>query len=565
VGYLAAPAREGRGLKTQGLREAGAYLEGRLAAAGVAPGCEDGYRQPFTATVGVKAEKVALSVGGRPLEAASLTPLAFSSSGTAVGPLVLAGHGIVAPELHVDDYAGRDVRGALVVVRRFVPERRGFDTPRLKRTHGDLRHKAWLARERGAKGILVVDWPEGQGAEEAAPPSLESHAPVEAGLLALVVRGAALAPFRAALERREALRGEVTVRLSREEVEAFNVVGRVEAPLESRQTGAVVLGAHYDHLGLGGRESLAPGVFAPHPGADDNASGTAAVLEAARWLSAHRHALRRDVLVVAFSGEEAGVLGSTHFTRAPCGAALEDVVAMVNLDMVGRLRGGKLSVLGSTSSADWEGVLTPLCAGAGLTCAFGGDGYGPSDHMPFYAAGVPVVHLFTGVHGDYHKPSDTVETVHVEGLAKVAHLAATTSAALSARPQRLAYHRASAPTPPGDLRGARASLGTLPDYGGSPEGKAGVLLAGVRAGGAAEQAGLGRGDLLLRLGTHDLGSVEDLLFALGSLSPGAQVELLFEREGARLSRVVTLQAAGPWGAAPPSHGQTDATPGISPR
>ena len=193
-------------------------------------------------------------------------------------------------------------------------------------------------------------------------------------------------------------------------------------------------------LGLGGRGSLAPDSKEPHLGADDNASGVAGLLEAARLLAAKREGLHRDVYFTAFSGEELGVLGSTAWTRSPpAGLAMKDVTAMLNLDMVGRLRGNQLAVLGVESGEGWREVLTPACDLARVRCEGSGDGYGPSDHTPFYAAGVPVLHFFTGAHSDYHKPSDSASRINAAGLAQVGLIVSEVAAELSVRPARIAY------------------------------------------------------------------------------------------------------------------------------
>jgi hypothetical protein len=343
-------------------------------------------------------------------------------------------------------------------------------------------------------------------------------------------------------------RGRVAVRLDVESVPAFNVVGRLAAgaPASQRLPGVVVLGAHYDHLGLGGRDSLAPDQKEPHLGADDNASGVAGLLEAVRLLAARRETLRRDVLVVAFSGEERGVLGSTHFTRSPpAGLKLAELVAMVNLDMVGRLRGDKLSVLGGDSAAEWTELLREPCAQARIDCAIGGDGYGPSDQMPFFAAGVPVIQFFTGAHADYHKPSDTAEKVNAAGLAMVGAIAAEAVARVDLRDARMTYKSAPPPLPKGDLRSFNASLGTVPDYAGPPAGsRPGMLLAGVRAGGPAEKAGLQRGDLLIHLGPHEIRGVEDLMYALLAHKPGETLTATLLRDGKELRLPVTFAEGG---------------------
>jgi hypothetical protein len=305
----------------------------------------------------------------------------------------------------------------------------------------------------------------------------------------------------------------------------------------------VVVGAHYDHLGFGAPGSLVPGETVIHNGADDNASGTAALLEAARRLAAAPERAARDVFFVAFSGEESGVLGSTYFTRSPpSGLEIGRTVAMINMDMVGRLRENQVSVLGSDSAAEWREIVPPLCDGLGLRCALGGDGFGPSDQTPFYAAGVPVAHLFTGVHSDYHRPTDDTERINAAGGARVAALAADLAAALANRETALTFKHEAPPAPQGDTRARGGSLSTIPDYAGPPDGRPGVLLAGVRPGGPADQGGLRRGDLLVELGGKAVRDVHDLMYALGAAKPGEVAVAVVERDGKRVELVVTFGA-----------------------
>jgi C-terminal processing protease CtpA/Prc len=216
-------------------------------------------------------------------------------------------------------------------------------------------------------------------------------------------------------------------------------------------------------------------------------------------------------------------------------------VAMLNMDMVGRLRGNRLSVLGAQSAEEWTPLVEKACDEARIECNTSGDGYGPSDQTPFYAAGVPVLHFFTGAHTDYHKPSDTSDRINAAGAGQIA--AAVAAVALEvARPEaKLTYKRVPSPVGSGDLRSFNASLGTIPDYSGSPAGQRGVLLAGVRVGGGAEQAGMQRGDVLIRLGTHDIGSVEDLMYALNASRPGETVSAVVVRAGKELTLKATFQ------------------------
>jgi len=357
----------------------------------------------------------------------------------------------------------------------------------------------------------------------------------------VIVRRAALAATLARLEKRQGVTAKLQVKLERSESTAFNVIARLRAPTESRDV--LVVGAHYDHLGRGGHPgSLAPDSDEPHVGADDNASGVAALLETAKLIAAHKDELRRDVVFAAFSAEESGVLGSTYFTKNPAaGIDPKHMVAMLNLDMVGRLRENRLAVIGTESAEEWPELLRAACEKSGLSCNGSGDGYGPSDQTPFYAAGVPVLHLFTGAHADYHKPADTVEHINAAGLARVAQLTSELAMGLAASSATLTYKKGATPTPAGDLRSFNASLGTIPDYAGPPKGQTGVLLADVRAGGAAAKAGLRRGDVLIRLGSHDIGDVRDLMYALNASKPGQTMKAVVIRGGQRVELQVVLE------------------------
>ena len=561
VRWLADPAREGRGVGTAGLAAAGAYVEERFRALGLEPGGDGGFRQPFEVRTGLAIGPAThLAVAGTALAADAFVPAGFSANGKAEGALVLAGYGLRDKETGVDDYAHLDVRGKIVVVRRFAPEGAPYDTPEKARRAGDLRQKAWLARERGARAMLVVDLPTrpAKAAADWHPPdeaALGKPRPEgygDAGIPVLMVKRAAIAALLEKLEKKQPVKAELEVALGFTTEPAFNVVARLSGAnvvARRRGTGAkakgrptIVVGAHYDHLGFGDHHSLAPDSHLPHVGADDNASGTAAMLEVARQLSAHVGKLPVDVVFIAFSGEESGVLGSTHFTRSPPGGlATADVRAMLNLDMVGRLRDNKVTVFGTDSAEEWKSLLVPACAAARVDCApVESGGFGPSDQMPFYAAGVPVVHFFTGSHADYHKPSDTADKINAAGAGQIATVVATLATAVGERPGALAFKKIPMPAPEGDVRSFNASLGTVPDYAGPPGGAAGVLLAGVRPGGAAEKGGLRRGDILVRLGLHEIGSVEDLMFALNASKPGETVTAVVKREGREVRMPVTF-------------------------
>jgi Tol biopolymer transport system component len=549
IAFLASPEREGRGIGTSGIDAAGVYVEERFKALGLKPAGDGGsFRQSFPVTTAVKiGPKTQVKLGDTVLPSDAYTVLGFSAQGVAQAPLVLAGYGISEPSLKVDDYEKLNVKGKIVVVRRFVPDAPAFSAPDAQRRHGDLRHKAWTAREKGARALVVVDWPAPPSPEpkdwkmppEAQLPALASEGLSDAGIPVVIVKRAAFEALMPRLTGGKRVDARLEVQLEFEQRPAFNVAGLLEAGAR-KLPGTIVIGAHYDHLGFGGRYSLSPDKHEPHGGADDNASGVAALLEIARVLSESRAQLERDVLFLAFSGEETGLLGSTHFTRQRGAAGMKEIAAMLNLDMVGRLRTTGLSVLGAESAAEWGPFITAACEKARVPCSPSGDGYGPSDHSPFYAAGVPVLHFFTGAHSDYHKPTDVPGSVNAAGTAQVARIVTTLVQGLGEK-STLTYRQVPSPAPRGDMRSFNASLGTVPDYAGLPAGQKGMLLAGVRAGGAAELAGMKRGDIIVKLGTHPIGGVEDLMFVLNSSKPGETVTAVVLRDGKELKLEVTFQ------------------------
>jgi hypothetical protein len=305
-----------------------------------------------------------------------------------------------------------------------------------------------------------------------------------------------------------------------ESVSAFNVVGRLASRGDYPLPGVVVVGAHYDHLGYGGFGSLDPDSKDIHNGADDNASGTVALIETARRLAARSDELRRDVVFVAFSGEEHGLIGSSAFVRMPpAGVQVDQINAMINMDMVGRLGADRLQVLGGESAEEWTDIVGPLCTQLALDCVIQGDGFGSSDHSSFFAAGVPVLHLFTGAHSEYHRPSDDADLIDGVGAVRIVQLIEATVADLTGREAALTLVESTQPAPT-RMRMGGARLGTIPDYAGPADGSPGLLLSAVRSGSPAEEGGLQRGDLIVRIDDVDVGGVEDFMMVLSEATPG---------------------------------------------
>ncbi len=324
-------------------------------------------------------------------------------------------------------------------------------------------------------------------------------------------------------------------------VRGRNVVGLLRGSDPALRGEMMVVGAHYDHLGRGGAFALDPdSTGAVHNGADDNASGTAALIHVAERLA--RRPPARAVAFVAFGGEELGLLGSAQYVRA-MGTAPR-VVAMLNLDMVGRLRNGRLVIYGTGSATEFPALLDSLNRTTGFELALRPDGYGPSDQSSFYAAGIPVLHLFTNVHEDYHRSTDDWQKIDVPGLERVAGFTAEIAAALANRPGRLTFVSLPLTAHGGAATGTGgygAYLGTVPDMSGT---ESGVRLAGVRAGSPAAKAGLQAGDVITRIGDYEVPDLEAMTSALRSHKPGDAVEIVVRRGDQLTTLSATLGTRG---------------------
>ena len=307
-----------------------------------------------------------------------------------------------------------------------------------------------------------------------------------------------------------------------------NVLAVLPGSSPTLQGEVVVIGAHYDHLGLGGFGALDPdSTGRVHNGADDNASGTSALLEIGRLLAGRRPA--RTIVLIAFSGEELGTLGSSFFVQHPVPQPIDSLYAMLNMDMVGRLRGARLLALGAATAREFPALLDSLNTPPRFDLRASGDGWGPSDHAVFFATRRPVLHFFTDLHEDYHRSTDDWEKLNVTGIAQVAQFVADLAWALANRPGTLTFVDAPRPQATTGGSGYGAYLGTIPDMTGSP---GGVRINGVRAGSPAEQAGLKAGDVITSIGTKQVANLFDMTEALRSHQAGDTVVIVTKRNGA---------------------------------
>jgi aminopeptidase YwaD len=567
IRFLSDPRCEGRAVGLAGTERAMRHIEAAYREAGLMPVSRDGYRLPFTVKIGQGlGPESALRVGG---EVARLNsdwvPLNISESGQHEGPVVFAGHGIRAPELAYDDYEAVDVKGAWVVVLDHEPREADAKSPFRRPDafrHRELRTKAIVARERGAKGLLLVADAEAHPETRTRPaplPEFDDRDPVApAGLLVAQVSrayanwllartGSTLDHLEKSISTRLApssrpagtrIAGRIDL-LQRTET-AYNLVGMLPGGDLSRAGETVLIGAHYDHLGYGGVNSLAPGQRLPHVGADDNASGTAGVLALARDLAADT---RRDraIAFACFSGEEMGLLGSSHLAKnSP--PLLGKVVAMLNMDMVGRMRGNALTVQGVDTSPEWDPMVRRHGSAQRLAITTASGGYGPSDHTSFLAQGIPVLFFFTGAHSDYHRPTDTWDKINARGEVRVLRTVAGIARELAVAPHNLVFQAPKAPPPAksggGGKRGYGAYFGSVPDF---TEHRGGVKITGVNAGSPAAALGLKASDMIVRFGGVTIDNLYDLTYALRIHRSGDTVEVEYVRAGTKLVGKTTLK------------------------
>jgi len=570
VTILAADGMEGRGLGTKGLGLSADWIESQLREAKLQPLFEGSYRQSFKVKTGVS-----LAPGNdlSGVAAADWIPLGIATPGAFSGELAFAGYGIEAPPLGYRELDGIDLRGKVALMLRFEPQEKDdasiFDGRKPSRWSA-LRYKVHQARERGAVAVVFVTGPLQDEGKDLLPPLRNEGPESPAGIPVLQVKlsvakkwlaphGIDLEKFQMSVDRdlRPRSTGSAgvmlhgTVALETTWAEAQNVVGVIPGR-GALAKDYVVIGAHYDHLGMGGEHSMKPNVTAIHHGADDNASGTVAVILAGGALREHLAAEpnHRTVVVALFSGEEVGLAGSAAFVEKKS-IPLDKTIAMVNLDMVGRLRENKLVALGAESAAEWSPALVPLAARASLDLVSRGDGYGPSDQTSFYAVRIPVLHLFTGAHEQYHTPEDTADTVNAEGGAKITRFAESVVEEVVSGRLTPKYARAqAAPAMSGDSRGFGAYLGTIPDYSAMESTEGGVLLADVRPGGPADLAGIRGKDRIVEMAGARIENLYDMTFVLQDHKPGDTIVVIVIRAGERVRLRATLGSRGVTNPAP---------------
>jgi hypothetical protein len=566
--YLASDELTGRGVDTPGIKLAAEYIAKEFASYGLRPaGNNHGFFQSFETVVGVDVKEpshLVLTPDLTPELRREWIPLGFSGSGRAEAEVVFAGYGITAKEYGYDDYDGVDAKGKIVLVLRYEPPPKDAKSPFRKfpnySTHATLRSKANNARDHGAVGMILVDLnPDadergellstrataGRGGNRLLAVQLKRRVAEQWAARHGVILRALKDKIDAAERPASTILRDSKVILQTTLAEIRQSTDNVAAVLPGSDPALkdeyVVIGAHYDHLGLGEFSSLAPQSQGRiHHGADDNASGTAVLLDLAHRLSQLPVKPPRSIVFVAFSAEELGLFGSRHFVEHWPGIAATR--AMVNLDMVGRLRDSRLTVFGARSGDSLSAMVN--AAGRQLGVEINeSDGVGRSDHMSFYSKRIPVLHFFTGNHADYHRPSDTWDKLNFEGMSKVSDLVLASVLGIANRRETINFVSLPARRPAVEAEerpaGSRAYLGSIPDYGVDTEG---VALAGVTEGSPAARAGLRQGDVIIEFAQRKIRSIEDLTDALASRRPGEEIDIVVQRSGRSVSLKTILSS-----------------------
>lgn len=585
VEYLASDKLEGRRTGEKGATDAAKYIVAQFERIKLKPGQQlthgASYLQGFPYVAGVtldsdnslrivptdttREQKMEAGINWMPL---GYSPNADISS----TDVVFAGFGVTAPDANYDDYKNLDVKDKIVLIFDTTPD---AGNPHSAFARFDIHTKANIAKDKGAKAIILIaedkDFKADRLSRLAYDRTLGETAVPVVGIMR--EHGAELlgAKDLALLEKAETrpvgrVIGTATIKinLAKKTVNASNVIGVLHGTDPQLKNEAIIIGAHYDHLGHGGSGSLAVNSTDIHHGADDNASGTSAVIELARQFAKAKNN-KRTLIFVAFSGEEEGLLGSKFYVNNPAWP-LEKTIAMINLDMVGRLNDGKLTVGGIGTASEWKQTVeddnrsfffgvpgsravrevsfekgqqvekTP----PNFTLQLNEDGFGPSDHSSFYGKKIPVLFFFTGTHTDYHKPSDTFDKINYDGLTRVTNYVGEIVRSVDANPVKPTYAVAKSSGPVGQVR-MSVSLGTIPSYGDTTDG---MILDGVRDGSPAAKAGLKPGDKIVKLAGKDVRNAMDYTYVLGSMKAGEEYEVEFIRGTERMKlKVVPAPAA----------------------
>ena len=539
ISYLASDELDGRRTGTAGANEAAKYIAREFERLGIRPAPATDSRKinvmlarylqtfPYIGSVELGKNNVLSVKSGETLNlrvGEDWMPLGISANRKLeLTGVVSAGYGITANELNHNDYNGTYSKNQVAIIQKGTPD---GDNPHGKFTAaGQLRFKVAAAQSAGVGALLIIS-----SEDDLKNDALARLQYDNAGLAGIPV---AVISKQAAEKLANAKEVTLSTDVVRVEVPSHNVVGVIEGSDPVLKNEAIVIGAHYDHLGRGGEGSLAPRSGEIHHGADDNASGTAGMLELARLLTSQRPRPKRTIVFAGFGGEEEGLLGSNYYVSHPV-MPLANTVAMINMDMIGRMKDRKLVIGGVGTAKEWRDIMA-ADTDKSFQLTLNEDGFGPSDHSSFYAKQIPVLFFWTGTHNDYHKPSDTFDKINYDDEARILEMVARIVNQLDAADKRVTYTTAKSDPAP-RTGGFRVYLGTIPNYADTNDG---VLLDGVRDDSPAAKAGLKAGDRVVKIGTRDIKNVYDYTAALGDMKAGEEYVIEVMRGTERLTLKIT--------------------------
>ena len=554
IRYLSSDEMEGRFPGTAGDSLTQSYIENEFRHYGLKPAGSNGYLEPLEMVTdmelkGTNAFNVILN--GQSISysiESDFIPLSYSSKGIAEGELVFLGYGISAPEQNYDDYKDAngneiDLKGKIAVIMRYSPgQNEPHNNPFEK--YEPSRYKTLNARDAGAAGIIFINGP--QSGDDNLYKLKYDNVVQDAGMPVINCKreiienifknnGLNLDQIQKdidSLKKPDSFLIENSKAFFETNVEPVkavtdNVIGFIEGSDPVLKNEVIVIGAHKDHLGYGTYGSLYRGAEKQiHNGADDNASGTAGVLELAQKISANKKDLKRSVLFICFAAEEAGLLGSAFFTKSELYSNY-NIVAMLNMDMIGRLADNKLIIYGTGTSPVFFNLIDSINKSFNFTITKTPDGFGPSDHSSFYVKDVPVLHFFTGTHTDYHSPTDDVEKINSEGEVKVLNMIYDVAMAIDEMKIKPDFLKVTSTGNENKSMGSvKVYVGTIPDYSATVEG---MKLAGVKEGSPAEKGGMLAEDIIIKFGNKDVKNIYDYMYAMGEYKPGDEAEIIVLR------------------------------------
>lgn len=568
INYLASEKLEGRYPGTQGDILARQYISNEFEKYGLIPKGDSAYIQRFDMNNGVKKGKaniLRIYDDGKQIDVNSsdFTPLGLSSNGKAKGDLVFAGYGINAPMLDYNDFKDTDgnsvnVEGKVIVIMRYSPTTMNPNNDKFAKFE-ELRTKISSFKDLKPAGVIIITPPINSTSsnndilmdvgfdmvsQSAGIPIINT----KRGIIELILkqRGYDLSQIQNDLNNSlksncfeiKGVSAEFDVDLEKDIAKTGNVLGFLEGNDPVLKNEVIVIGAHFDHLGYGGSNSMYRGKDKlPHVGADDNASGTAGVLEVAQKLSSERNKLKRSVLFMCFTAEEEGLIGSSYFAKSE-EFKKYNIVAMINMDMIGRLNNNKLILNGTGTSSYWTPKIEELNKKYNFSTSMNPEGFGPSDHSSFYAKDIPVLMFFTDLHSDYHKPTDTPDKINTEGQKKVLNMVYDIAFDLNTRKEKPEFTKVAVKEDnKGERKSVRVYVGTVPDFSYSD---AGYKISGVQAGSPAEIAGILAGDIMIKFGDKDVNNLYDYTAALGEYKPGQEVTVVVKRGSEEISVIVKL-------------------------